>query len=285
MKTHQTHWPLHVLARLLEVSLSGFYAWLTRKPSQREVERRQATIHVKVAHQQNKGQYGHLRTYHYLKRQGIGLSAYLVRCIRQTEGLQCKVKRKRCITTDSRHGLPFYDNVLDRDFQRSHINQAWCCDITYINTQEGWLYLAGVKDLYSKEIVGYSFGERMTADLVISALRMAINRKQPPQGLIVHSERGSQYCSQAHRELIEKHGFIGSMSRKRECHDNAPIESFWSRLKAEQQPKEQYQSKQDAKEAIKHYIEIIYNRQRIQAGLSYHTPAEVAENRGMGNAA
>lgn len=253
MKTHQHTWPLALLAQMLNVSLSGFYAWLIRKPKQRDTNHAQAVIHVKAAHQTSKGCYGHLRTWQHLKRQGIELSAYLVRRIRQEEGLQCTVKKRRCLTTDSRHSLPVYDNILDRQFTRTDTNQAWCCDITYIDTDEGWLYLAGIKDLYSKEIVGYCLSERMTADLVTDALRMAIARKQPPQGLIVHSDRGSQYCSQAHRDIIDSHGFTGSMSQKGECHDNAPIESFWSRLKSERGTKEKYQRKAKAKEAITHY--------------------------------
>jgi len=155
-------------------------------------------------------------------------------------------------------------------------NQAWVSDITYIWTTEGWLYLAALKDLCTKQIVGYSLNKRMTAELVCDALSMAIQNQKPPKGLIIHSDRGGQYCSHEYRKLIQKHGFLGSMSKKGDCFDNAPIESFWGILKNELVHHHQYKTREQAKAAITKYIELFYNQRRTQKGLNFRTPNQMA---------
>ena len=165
--------------------------------------------------------------------------------------------------------------ILEQSFEAKRPNQAWVSDITYIWTSEGWLYLAGVKDIYTKELVGYAINKRMTADLVCNALNMAIRNKKPNKGLIVHSDRGSQYCSHDYRNLIEHHKFKGSMSRKGNCYDNAPIESFWGVLKNELVYHQEYQTRMEAISDIVKYIELEYNQTRIQKGLGMKSPRQV----------
>ncbi|MBK5647353.1 MAG: IS3 family transposase, partial [Acinetobacter sp.] len=173
---------------------------------------------------------------------------------------------------------PVYKNLLEQKFNVSTPNHAWVSDITYIWTNEGWLYLAASKDLYTKQVVGYSLNERMTAQLVCDALKMAIRNQKPPQGLIVHSDRGSQYCSHVYRNMIEKYDFQGSMSKRGDCFDNAPIESFWGILKNELIHHRTYETREKAKADITKYIELFYNQQRIQKGLDFKTPNQMAED-------
>jgi transposase InsO family protein len=177
-------------------------------------------------------------------------------------------------TTDSSHGLPVAENLLSREFHRSASNQAWVSDITYVPTDEGWLYLATTLDLYSRRIVGWSMRERMTSDLVIDALAMAVEQRHPPSGLIHHSDRGSQYASAAFRKMLAAHGMICSMSRKGEVYDNAVIESFYGTLKRELVSRSQYATRDDARRAIFEWIEVFYNRQRLHSSLGYLSPAD-----------
>ena len=171
-----------------------------------------------------------------------------------------------------------YNNLLEQNFIMTTPNIAWVSDITYVWTAEGWLYLAALKDLCTKQVVGYSLSERMTAQLVCSALSMAIHNHKPSQGLIVHSDRGSQYCSHDYRNMIEKCGFQGSMSKKGDCYDNAPIESFWGILKNELVHHRNYKTREEAKADITKYIELFYNQRRIQKGLDFKTPNQMAEH-------
>ena len=225
----------------------------------------------------------------------------MLRHIKQEHGIYCKRHKQFKITTDSNHNKPVYPNLLEQQFDVAAPNVAWSSDITYIWTSEGWVYLAAVKDLYSKEIVGYALNKRMTADLVCEALNKAIRYKCPAKGLIVHSDRGSQYCSHQYRQIIEKQGFTGSMSRKgtqaqpspctrakqcfaipRSCYDNAPIESFLGEKlcfarKNELIYHKVYETRNEAIKDVVRYIEIFYNRQRIQKGLGFKSPAGVSK--------
>ena len=192
--------------------------------------------------------------------------------------MYCKRHKRFKRTINSDHNRSVYNNLLEQNFAVTAPNIAWVSDITYIWTNEGWLYLAALKDLCSKQVVGYSLSERMTADLVCNALSMAIRNHKPSQGLIVHSDRGSQYCSHEYRNMIEKYGFQASMSKKGDCYDNAPIESFWGILKNELVHHRNYKTREDAKADIIKYIELFYNRQRIQKGLDFKTPNQMAED-------
>lgn len=214
MKDHKSSYPITVMARLLKVSISRFYGWLKCGMSKSVVLRNQQTILVKIAHQETNESYGYIRLTKHLQSQGLKISEYAVRNIKKLNQLYCKRHKRFKRTTNSDHNRPVYSNLLEQKFNMPHPNQAWSSDITYIWTAEGWLYLAALKDLCTKQVVGYSLSERMTTQLVCNALTMAIRNQKPPQGLIVHSDRGSQYCSHEYRNMIEKYGFQGSMSKR-----------------------------------------------------------------------
>jgi len=192
--------------------------------------------------------------------------------LRKKLGIRCIQKRKFKATTDSNHSLPVADNLLGQKFSVSAPNKVWVSDITYVDTEEGWLYLAGHRDLFHGELVGYSMDARMTKDLISASLLRALAAKRPPEGLIHHSDRGSQYCSHEYSKLLEHHGIKASMSRKGNCYDNAPMESFWGTLKNELVYNRRFKTREEAKREITEYIEVFYNRQRRQKRLGYLSP-------------
>ena len=183
-----------------------------------------------------------------------------------------KVVKKYKATTNSKHNLPVAENILNREFQADRPNQKWVSDITYIPTDEGWLYLAGIMDLYGREMVGWAMGGRMTKELVIQALRQANGRREEPKGVLIHSDRGSQYCSHDYQEELRKCGFICSMSRKGNCWDNAPMESFWGKLKQEWLNDKRFRTREDARRAVFWYIEVYYKNYRLHESNGYKTP-------------
>ena len=263
------------MCRVLSVKPSSYYDWLSRDLSEQQIHRNQCELLVKAAHSETKERYGFERLQAHLNGQGHDISPYMVRSIKEEHGIKCRRHKRFKVTTDSNHNKLVYDNVLNQQFDMQRPNQAWVSDITYIWTNEGWLYLAGVKDLYTKELVGYAINKRMTADLVCRALTMAIKNKRPAKGLIVHSDRGSQYCSHAYHKIIKQHQFTGSMSAKGNCYDNAPIESFWGTLKNELIYHKDYKTRFTAINDIIRYIELYYNQTRIQKGLGYKSPRQV----------
>jgi putative transposase len=189
-------------------------------------------------------------------------------------GLIPKVVKKYKATTNSNHNLPVAENILNREFTSDRPNQKWVSDITYVPTDEGWLYVAGVLDLYNREVVGWAMGERMTKELVLDALRQAKDRQGNPKGVLAHSDRGSQYCSYDYQKELKKDGFICSMSRKGNCWDNAPMESFWGKLKQEWLNDKRFRTREDAKRAIFWYIEVYYKRYRLHESNGYMTPSD-----------
>jgi len=273
MKAHRCEFPVLLMCRVLVVSRSGYYEWCSSKPSKRSIHRTQQEVVIRAAHQQTRETYGSRRLWKELISQGHKISKWKVRKIRERLGLKCKQVRKFKATTNSAHSLPVSANILNQSFVPSKPNEAWVTDITYISTGEGWLYLAGVKDIFTCELVGYALGSRMTKELVVSALELAIRIKRPGPGLVHHSDRGSQYCSLDYQQLLKKHGFISSMSRKGNCYDNAPMESFWGSLKTECVYHCHYKTRQQAKNEIIEYIEIFYNRQRRHSRLGDIAPA------------
>ena len=190
------------------------------------------------------------------------------------EGIKSKLSKKFKATTNSNHKLPVAENVLNRDFTATRPNEKLVSDITYVWTGEGWLYVAAIMDLYGQKIIGLSMSERMTKELVIDALNNACNRYGTTPGCILHSDRGSQYCSHDYQRLLKKRNFICSMSRKGNCWDNAPMESFWGKMKYEWLIDFQFKTRAEAKSAVFEYVEIFYNRQRLHASNDYHTPDE-----------
>jgi putative transposase len=258
----------------LRVSTSGYYSWRKRCANDKSPERLVAV--VKATHQKTRGTYGAERLHKELLAEGHEISLWKVKKIRREYGLVLRRKRKFVRTTDSNHNLPVAPNLLSRNFTQEACNRAWVSDITSIATREGWLYLAGVKDLFSKEIVGFSLSPRMDTTLVAHALRNAFQAHRPAPGLLLHSDRGSQYCSRIYQEKMEKYCMICSMSRKGDCYDNAPMESFWGLLKTELVHRRRYGSHAEAIRDITEDIEMFYNRQRRQAALGYLAPAAFA---------
>ena len=233
MKEWRLHFPIEAMSRLLEVSRSGFYAWQGRKPSRRQREDERLKVAIKAVHQRSRESYGVRRLQPELAAEGFPAGRDRIARLRQDLGLRCRQKRKFKATTNSKHSLPVAENRLNQTFAPKAPDEIWLTDITYIATDEGWLYLAGVKDVFTCEIVGYAMGERMTQDLTARALFRAVQQRRPAPGLIHHSDRGSQYCALAYRQILDQFGMQASMSRKGNCYDNAPMESFWGSLKNE----------------------------------------------------
>ena len=268
------------MCRVLSVKPSSYYDWLSRDISDQQIHRNQSELLVRAAHSETRERYGADRLHAKLIEQGHDISLYMVRRIKEEHGIKCRRHKRFKVTTDSNHNKMVYPNVLDQQFDAKRPNESWVSDITYIWTNEGWLYLAGIKDLYTKELVGYAINKRMTADLVCRALNMAIKNKRPSKELIVHSDRGSQYCSHAYHKIIKQHQFTGSMSGRGNCFDNAPIESFLGEKhcfarKNELVYHQDYKTRFTAISDIIGYIELYYNQTRIQKGLAYKSPRQV----------
>jgi transposase InsO family protein len=262
----------------MEVSVSGYYKWLKRKPSKREMEDNRLEINIKAAHQRGRGTYGTLRIKDELAGEGIEAGRDRIRRLRKKLGLTCKNKKKYKATTDSNHNMPVAGNLLGQKFEVSGPNKIWVSDITYIATDEGWLYVAAVKDLYNREVVGYAMSDRMTQELVGRALIRAVKTRKPAPGIMLHSDRGSQYCSNNYRYILNQFGMIQSMSRKGNCYDNAPIESFWGTLKLELIYQRRFETRSQATREITEYIEMFYNRQRRHSSLGNISPAAFLQN-------
>ena len=258
---------------MLNVSPSGYYAWSSRPPSKHALEEERLEIEIRTAHKRNRGTCGPERLQKDLAEHSIKVGTHRIRKIRKKLGIRCKQVKKFKATTNSKHALPVAQNFLNQNFVTSLPNQVWVSDITYVPTDEGWLYCAAHKDLFHGEIVGYALGPRITKDLVIKSLLMAVKRKQPDPGLIHHSDRGSQYCAQDYTRLLTRFNIRISMSRKGNCYDNAPMESFWGTLKNELVHHARYATREQAIREITEYIEVFYNRQRRQARLGYLSPA------------
>ena len=273
MKELRLDYPKCVLGRLLNVSATGYYAWVDRPPSRRAQEEVRLELEIRAAHKRTRQTYGPERLQRDLAEHGVRMGICRIKRIRKKLGIRCKQKRRFKATTDSRHRLPVAENLLGQRFKVCRPNTVWVTDITYVATDGGWLYLAGHKDLFTGEIVGYAMGERITKNLVSQSLLRALRAKRPTRGLMHHSDRGSQYCSQEYRSLLEHSGLRSSMSGKGNCFDNAPMESFWGTLKQELVHHRHYGSRQEAARESTEYIEIFYNRQRRQARLGFLSPA------------
>ncbi len=273
MITLRPQYPLGVMCRVLEVSRSGYHAFVSRPLSARAQENARLEVALHAAHRRTRETYGPLRLQAELKHHGIKAGVSRIKRLRKKLGLRCRQVRKFKVTTNSNHRLPVADNLLNQRFDTTRPNQTWVTDITYVPTDEGWLYLAGVKDLHTCELVGYAMGARMTTELVGRALFQAVAAKRPGAGLIHHSDRGSQYCAADYRAQLAQFGMKASMSRRGNCYDNAPMESFWGTLKNELVHHRSYEMREQAKREITEYIEIFYNRQRRHTRLGNLSPA------------
>ena len=273
IRDHLRAYPVEVSCDVLEVSRSGYYAWRERPQSPRQARRQVLAAKIAVVHQENRCVYGSPRICRALQATGERVCENTVaKCMRES-GL-CARKKKKFVpqTTDSRHDHPVAQNLLDRQFSAARPNAKWVVDITYIPTEEGWLYLAGVLDLCSRKIVGWSMTDHMQWQLVGDALAMARTQRHPPEGLLHHSDRGVQYACDDYRKLLADAGMELSMSHKGDCWDNAVMESFWSTLKTELVHHERYATRQQARASIFEYIEVFYNRKRLHSALGYQSP-------------
>ena len=260
------------MCRFFKVSASGYYKWLKRLPSKRAAEEPRLEAEIKAAHTRTRKTCGPERLQEDLKAHGVKVGILRIRRIRKKLGIRCKQVKKFKTTTDSNHSLPVAENLLDQDFTVETPNETWVSDITYISTDEGWLYCAAHKDLFNGEIVGYALGQRITKGLVSRSLIRAVAAKRPPKGLIHHSDRGSQYCAADYQKLLKQFGMMPSMSRRGNCYDNAPMESFWGTLKNELVHHHHYRTREEATKQITEYIEVFYNRERRQKRLGYLSP-------------
>lgn len=268
-------YPLEVACEVLDVSRSGYYAWRDRPDSARAKRREELAEKVKAVHEHNRGVYGSPRVFQALKACGESVCENTVSKVMRERGIRAKSKKKFVPrTTDSRHQQPVAPNVLDRQFEAEMPDRKWAADITYVPTDQGWLYLAGVIDLCSRKVIGWSMADHMRTELVGDALGMALARRSPGEGLLHHSDRGVQYASEDYQHLLHSHGIECSMSGRGDCWDNAVMESFWGTLKTELVNHEHYQTREQARASIFEYIEVFYNRTRLHSSLGYLSPEQ-----------
>ncbi len=268
-------YPLPAMCTTLAVSISGYRAWRRGGSCNRKrLTDAQLLALIQTIHHQLKGAYGSPRMLREVRARGFPASKARVERIMRENGIRARHKRRYKATTDSKHALPVAPNLLDRNFTPSAPNQTWSADLTYVWTEEGWLYLAIVLDLFNREVVGWSIKPRMTADIVTDALTMAWFRRKPAPGLIHHSDRGSQYASQVFQNKLAEYGMICSMSRKANCWDNAPSESWFNSLKNERVHGTRYETRDAALADLFAYIEVFYNRSRRHSTLGYKSPTQ-----------
>lgn len=277
---HKSQWPVSVQCEVLEVSPSGYHEHFARRatPHQRKhVSNDALLVHIKTIHAQSKGEYGWPRVWKELIVRGIPVGKERVRKLMKLHGIKARSKRKFKATTDSNHNLPIAPNLLDRQFAVGQPDRVWSSDITYLATDEGWLYLAVVIDLFSRQVVGWSMKPHMKTDLVTDALRMAWFRRHPEAGLVFHSDRGSQYCSHEFRAALSGYGMQSSMSRKGNCWDNAPTESLWGSLKVARIHGRRFETRRQAMDEVIDWL-AFYNHRRLHSTLGYVSPMKFEEN-------
>jgi putative transposase len=261
------------MCRTLGITRSGYYAWKRRPPSASSKSDAQLAVEVTAAHRRNRGIYGSPRIHRELRAQGLRVGKKRVERLMRENGLKGRQKRRFCCSTDSRHSLPIAPNVLNRKFDPVGPNRAWAGDVTYIGTEEGWLYLAVILDLFSRRVVGWSVSASNDRELALHALRNALHTRRPGRGAVHHSDRGSPYASADYTAVLDAHGFVASMSRTGDCYDNAVVESFFGSLKTELAC-DIYPSRGIASATIADYIENFYNPQRRHSHLGYISPIE-----------
>lgn len=276
MQRHSETFSIVRMAHVLCISPSGYYAWIKScaEPSNRIQKQKARDELVKQVFDDRKKRDGSRRIQVELEEQGHACDIKTIQRSMKRQELVAKAARKFKVTTDSNHKLPIAPNLLAQDFTATAPNQKWAGDITYLYTSEGWLYLAVIIDLFSRQVIGWAMNKRMTANLVCDALKMALWRRGKPQGVIVHSDRGSQYCSHAYRELIDQYHLKQSMSRKGNCWDNACVESFFHSLKVEAIQDEPMMNREAMRQHIFEYIEVDYNKKRRHSALGYLSPEQ-----------
>jgi putative transposase len=274
VEDHRGRWPVRLMCRVLHVSAGGYYDWRGRPKSAKAERREVLVVAIKAVHGEMKARYGSPRIHTELVARGRPCCVKTVARLMRQHGIAAKTRRKFRCTTDSKHAHPVAENIVDRDFNPKAANRIWTADITHVSNAEGWLYLAVVEDLYSRQIVGWSMGSRIDSRLVVDALEMALARRQPGEGLVAHSDRGSHYASEHYQGLLAKHGITCNMSRRANCWDNSPMESFFASLKKELVHDEKYTTRAEARASLLECIELFYNRIRRHSSLGYKSPVE-----------
>ena len=273
MLAEKANFPVAFMCRMLNLARSGFYAWLSALPTEKDLEERALVIHLHEAFRESEGTYGSPRLYRELRAQGLKVGRHRIARLMRREGLRPR-RRPRFVRTTQPGDSPPAPNLLCRDFSSSEPNKVWVADITYIPTREGWLFLAAIVDLFSRRVVGWATSHIINHQLVLKALDMAIDQRSPGPGLIHHSDRGLQYTCDVHRARLTAHGMLASMSRKGDCWDNAVAESFFSTLKIELVQRCDFHSRAQAHAALSHYIEAFYNCRRRHSSIGYRSPVE-----------
>ncbi len=274
IQEHDRRYPIRLMCRALAVSPAGYYAWAGRPASDRSMQNRARLSAIRVIHRESRETYGSPSIWDALIKQGHGVGKHRIARLMRVEGIRAKTVKKWRATTQANHRLPVAENTLNRQFTVAHPNRVWAGDITYVWTPEGWLYLAVVLDLYSRTVIGWAMGPRLTVDLAEHALTMALANRKPTAGLLHHSDRGSPYAATTYQQWLTTQGMTGSMSRRGNCWDNACVESFFGTLKRELIYHRHYATRQEATQDIFEYIEVFYNRLRRHSTLGYHSPAE-----------
>jgi putative transposase len=273
---HRGHWPVRLMCGVLGVSVSGYYAWRSRPESSRSAENRALLRTIRLVHAESGGSYGAPRVHAALRAAGHSAGRHRVARLMRRSGLRGLAAIPRKVrTTDSRHDHPIAPNRLRRRFTATAPNQIWLADLTYVRTGEGWLFLAAIIDMFTRKVVGWSMRETLHADIALEALAMAIHRQRPALGLIHHSDRGVQYAAEDYRQALAKAKIIPSMSRKGNCLDNAPMESFFHTLKVERVHTRSYATRAEARRDLFAYIEGFYNSRRLHSALGYRSPADM----------
>lgn len=274
MKALEREYPVGFMCEILNVSTSGYYAWLKRDNSEKEGRELRLLRAIEDVHKSSRATYGSPRVFAQLKGMGHEVNKTTVERTMKKHGIRAKTKRKFRVTTDSKHNLPIAQNLLARNFSPEKPNQTWAGDITYVWTKQGWLFLAVVVDLFSRQVVGWSLDKTMTKELVLSALQQAYFRRKPGTGLIFHSDRGSQYCSKEFRKALKQYRMLQSQSRKANCWDNAVVESFFHTLKTEAIYHEDFETREEAERIIFEWVEAFYNRKRLHSTLGMKSPVD-----------
>ena len=275
IEDHRDLWPVRVICDALSVSPSGFYAWRSRPESPRKIANRVLLANIRRVHAQHRERYGAPRIHAELRAEGHAVNRKRVARLMRQNGIRARVPRRyRVCTTDSKHSLPVAENLLNQNFVADRPDQIWLADRTYIPIAEGWLYLAVLLDLFTRKVVGWAMRDHMRAELTIAALTMAIQRRRPKVGLVHHSDRGSQYAAGDYRAILQAAAITQSMSRKGNCWDNAPMESFFGTLKTELVHQREYPDRDAARRDLFAYIEGYYNRQRRHSAIGYITPEQ-----------
>ncbi len=279
IRDYRDRFEVQLMCEVLEVSRSGFYSWLTRDSSEQEKRKMKIKKEIEEIFMGSDKTYGSPRVYEVLIGLGYKISEDTVSRYMKELGLSAKVKKFKVVTTDSKHSMPIASNKLEQNFTATKPNEIWLSDITYVRTQDGWLYLVSILDLYTRKIIGWNLSSSLSGDKTLLALEMALKQQKPGSGVIFHSDRGIQYAAEKFRHRLEELGFIQSMSRKGNCYDNAPMESFFHTLKVEYVYRHQFEKKSrpEASRSIFWWIEAFYNRKRIHSSIGYKTPVAMEE--------